>query len=223
MEIPPALSWTEAACIPITFVVAHDALITNGQMITGTDVLVNAASSGIGVAAIQIGRFLGAGEVIGSSRSADKQDALRKLGASAVVDAASPTFVEEVRAATHGDGVQVVVDSIGGPTLPVNMEAMRLEGRLVSVGRMGGTSSACDLDLLALKRLRLIGVTNRTRTLGQQAECVRRFLNDAGGGLSSRALTPHIDREFPWTQALAAQDYLASGRHVGKVVLRVKE
>jgi NADPH2:quinone reductase len=221
MVVPESLSWSEAASIPVTFVVAHDALVTNAALRPGESVLVNAAASGIGVATLQIASRKGAAPVIGTTRSVRKLDPLRPLGMTVGMDAAAEDFVEQVRTATAGTGVDVVIDNVGASVLAMNLEAMALEGRLVSVGRLGGTVAACDLDLLSMKRLRLLGVSNRTRTLDEQAELVRRFVSDLGPLLDVGAIRPRIEREFTWDQATAAQDYLEAGGHVGKLVLQV--
>lgn len=221
MRIPHGLSWAQAAAVPVTFVVSHDALVSNAELEQGSTVLINAASSGIGVASIQIARALGAGRIIGSSRSPEKFPALVEIGVDTCVDATDADFVEKVTAATDGSGVDIVIDSIGGPVLPKNLLCMAIKGRLVSVGRLGGTKGECDMDLMSLKRLRLIGVTNRTRTPEERAACAQRFMADMEEALASGRIIPPIDRVFPWEDAESAHSYLESGSHVGKVILSV--
>lgn len=221
MAVPASLSWSEAASIPVTFVVAHDALVTNGGLRTGESVLINAASSGVGVAALQIAAYKGAQPVIGSTTSTEKLERLRALGMTTGIDAGATDFADEVRAATGAAGVDIVIDNVGAPVLPTNLDAMAPGGRLISIGRLGGTVAQCDLDLLAMKRLHLIGVSNRLRTADEQAALVDRFLEDLGPALDAGAVRPHIDREFGWDEALLAHEVLETGRHVGKFVLQV--
>ena len=136
VPVPARLSWVEAGAWLNVFCTAHDAIVTNAGLAAGESILVNAASSGIGVAALQIARLVGAHPVIGSSRVPAKLERLRAYGMSVgvVADAGATKAVLE---ATSGKGVDVVIDSVGGTQLPENLRAMALKGRLVSVGRLG--------------------------------------------------------------------------------------
>src|SRR6185436_13494269 len=127
-------------------------------------ILINAASSGIGIAAIQIAKLLGAKPVIATSGSAAKLKALAGLGVDTGIDTSQGNFADAVLKATGDKGVNLIIDSVGGPVLADNMRSMALGARLVGIGRLGGKNSQIDLDLLALRRLKLIGVTFRTRT-----------------------------------------------------------
>jgi NADPH:quinone reductase-like Zn-dependent oxidoreductase len=120
---------------------------------------------------------------------------------------------------TGGKGVDIVIDHVGASQFEDNLRCMALKGRLVSVGRLGGNISAINLDFLALRRLQLIGVTFRTRTMEERAEISKRFIADVLPALADGRLRPAIDREFPVSEALAAQEYLASNAQLGKVVL----
>jgi NADPH2:quinone reductase len=130
-------------------------------------------------------------------------------------------FADAVLTATDGRGVDVIIDHVGAPYLADNLRCMALCGRLVSVGRLGGGKGACDLDVLALKRLQCIGVTFRTRTLDERIAIAQRFTADLLPALADGRLRPLIDRIFPLPEALAAQTYMASNAQVGKIVLMV--
>src|SRR5215467_9229934 len=165
MKIPSGMSWSEAAAIPNVFVTAHDALVTNAACAPGESVMVTAAPSGVGTAAVQIARHIGANPVIATTRTPAKAAALRALGAHTVVDTRETgAWVDTVLAATGGRGVDVVIDHVGGPMLEDNIRALALKARLVSVGRNAGRVGDCDLDEIARKRARIIGITFRTRT-----------------------------------------------------------
>ncbi|MGE3539448.1 MAG: zinc-binding dehydrogenase, partial [Candidatus Tectimicrobiota bacterium] len=165
MRVPERLSWEEAAAIPVAYMTEHDALITNAHLQSGESVLIHAISSGVGVAALQIARLWGARPIMGTSGMDDKLAALSAEGLDRGINYRRENFAEAVLASTAGAGVDVVIDHVGGPHFHDNLRCMALRGRLVSVGRLGGRMGELDLDFLALRRLQLIGVTFRTRTL----------------------------------------------------------
>lgn len=221
MPVPPGLDWIAAAAFPNVFMTAHDALITHGRLRPGEAVLVNAASSGIGTAAIQIARLSGAGTVIATTRSAAKLERLRTLGADVAVDTSATPQREAVEAACGPRGVDVVVDSIGGSVFEDNLRSLAVRGRLIHIGRMGGTQARIDLEQLWLKRLRLIGVTFRTRTEAERIEVVRACARDLLGPLRDGRIVLPVERVFPLEALADAHALLESGAHFGKVVLRV--
>jgi NADPH:quinone reductase len=223
LPVPAGVDWTTAAAVPLTFITAHDAIATAGRLAPGGSVLVNAASSGVGVAAIQVARLLGAGTVIAASTSPGKYATLRAAGVSAdaELDAAAGDFAEQVLAATGGRGVDVVVDNVGAPAFPANLAAAGLGARIVSVGRLGGAIASVDLDELSRKRVSVVGVTFRTRSRQQAAEVFVAAGAVLGPALADRRLTVLVDRTFDLTEAAAAEDYLGTGSHIGKVVLTV--
>lgn len=219
MPVPEHLDWTQAAALPNTLITCHDALVTNGRLQPGESVLINAGSSGIGIAAIQIARFLGAGTVIASSRSPEKLPALRQLGADATIDLSRKSLTDGVREATDGGGVNLIIDSVGGPDFPDNMAALAVKGRLVSVGRLGGDLSEINLDLIALKRLKIIGVTFRTRDAAETIACAQACARDLLPAVTSGAILPVVDRVYPVDEIDAAHCYMETDAHTGKIVL----
>jgi NADPH:quinone reductase-like Zn-dependent oxidoreductase len=222
LRVPDGLSWPMAAAIPTWFLTAHDALITNGRMARGEAVLVQAVASGIGLASVQVAKAMGAGLVLGTSRSTEKLARIKsELGLDVAIDAGSENFVACTREATGGEGADVIIDNVGASVFDGNIEALALGGRLVGVGRLGGKTAAIDLDLLALKRLSLIGVTFRTRTIAQKAAVGQSAMRDLAPLIEAGTLCPIIDRTYPLAEALAAQDYMRSNRHFGKIVLTI--
>jgi NADPH:quinone reductase-like Zn-dependent oxidoreductase len=221
MPAPERLSWQEAACVPIVFVVVHDALFVSGQLRAGETVLVTAAPSGVGVATLLLAKFLGA-KVIGTSRSADKLERLKAHGLDAGVVTGSAGFGEAISRVIGDDGVDMVVDNIGADVLAPCLEALAVGGRFVTIGRMSGvTKGELDVDRLAERRLHLYGVSNRLRTQAQRAESAKRFLADLLPALSDSRLRPVIDRRFPLDEIAAAGAYLEADKHVGKVVIEI--
>jgi NADPH2:quinone reductase len=221
MAVPATVSWTEAGGFPTTFVTAHDALRSAGHVEAGSSVLVNAASSGVGVAALQLARLFGAGTLVASSTSAAKLDALRgrDVPFDVGVVADNPEIVEEVVAATGGRGVDVVIDSVGGPAWATNLGVAALGARIVSVGRVGGLVTEVNLDEVARKRVSLVGVTFRSRSSSEARAVIASAAADLVPALAEGRLHVVVDRTFPLEEAAAAHDYLRRNEHVGKVVL----
>jgi NADPH:quinone reductase-like Zn-dependent oxidoreductase len=219
MRIPDGLAWADAAAAPNVFVTAHDALVTNAGLSPGEAVMVTAGPSGVGTAAIQIARHLGADPVLATTRSPGKAAALRALGAHRVVETRDGGWVDAVLEATGNRGVDVIVDHVGGPMLADNIRVLALQGRLVSVGRNAGRVGDCDLDEVARKRARIIGVTFRTRTPDEALACSERFAAHLLPALAAGALRPVLDRVFPFPELAAAHAYMLSDAQVGKIVL----
>ncbi len=221
MRVPDTLGWVEAAAFPNVFMTAHDALVTNAGLATGEVVLVNAASSGIGLAAIQIARLMGAKTVIATSRSADKIARLAAFGVDVAIDTGSESMVQAVAAATGGRGVDIVVDSLGGAVFEDNLKSLAVRGRLVNIGRLAGSRATIDLDALWLKRLRLIGVTFRTRSEAERLDVVQACARDLLPHLEAGRIRLPIERTFPLEALADAHAAMQADRHFGKFVLTV--
>lgn len=219
MRIPDGVSWTDAGGFINVFTTAHDAIVTNGQLKAGESILINAASSGIGMAGIQIARLMGARPVIASSGSASKLKQLMPLGIDVAVDTTKGNFADQVIEATGKKGVDVIIDSIGASVFPDNMRCMAIGGRLVGVGRLGGKMSEIDLDLLALRRIKLIGVTFRTRTDDERAACVAAAARDLLPAFADGRIKPVIDCVMPMSEVREAHARMKSNQHIGKIVL----
>jgi NADPH2:quinone reductase len=221
VPIPERLSWEEAATIPVSYNTEHNALITNARLKPGESVLINAASSGVGVAAVQISKLFGAKPIMGTGGSPEKLQALAELGMDVGINYRAENFADAALAVTKGAGVNVIIDHVGAPFLKDHLRCMALEGRLVSVGRLAGRVGELDLDFLALRRLRLIGVTFRTRTLEERIGVTRACAADLMPAFADGRLKPVINRVYPLHQALEAQAYMASNAQLGKIVLTV--
>jgi len=219
IAVPSNLSWAEAAAFPNVFVTAHDAMVTAGGFKRGEAVLVNAAASGIGTAAVQIARALGARTIIGTSRSAAKLDKVRPLGLTHAVVAGEQSLEAAVKAATADKGVDLVVDTVGGPALAETLRVMAMNGRLVNIGRMGGRFGELDMDRLSFFGLKLIGVSFRARSREETLGCIQACARDLLPHLASRAIGIPVERTFPLAEIAAAHDFVEKDAHVGKVVL----
>ena len=223
MRVPAGMSWAEAAAIPNVFVTAHDALVTNAAAAAGEAVMVTAGPSGVGTAAIQIARHIGAAPVLATTRTPAKAAALRALGAHEVVDTREAGWVDAVLGATGGRGVDVIIDHVGGPMLADNIRVLALKARLVSVGRNAGRVGDCDLDEVARKRARIIGVTFRTRTPEESLQCSERFAAHLLGAVANGALKPVLDQTFAFERLADAHRYMLSDAQTGKIVLTVED
>jgi NADPH:quinone reductase-like Zn-dependent oxidoreductase len=219
MRKPARLSWAQGACFPNAFTTAHDALITHGQLRAGQTALINAASSGVGMAGIQIARWAGASTVIATSRSADKLRALVPLGITHPVVGGKPSWIDAVMAVTHGRGVDVLADCIGASVFEDNLKVMALEGRLIQIGRLGGKTAPIDLDFLALRRISIVGVTFRTRIPDETIACVQACARDLLGPMEAGEITPVVDRSFELAHAVEAAAHLMSDAQTGKIAL----
>ena len=216
--IPDALSFPEAAALPNVVVTAHDAMVTHGQVTSGDAVLITAGSSGVGTAAIQIARWLGASPILTTTRSPQKAAALIELGATDVIDTTQSDWPDRVRERS-GEGVQAVIDQVGGSLFPALLHTLALRGRYVSVGRNDGSKADLDLDLVALKRLHLIGVTFRTRSSEEALRCSERCAADLLEAIYQGALRPVLDRVFPLEALPEAHTYMLTNQQIGKIVL----
>jgi NADPH2:quinone reductase len=219
IAIPDRLSFEQAGTLPLALLTLHDALVTNGRLRSGESVLIQGASSGVGLMGLQIAKALGARLVIGSSTHDARRARLKEFSADLAVDTRDPAWVDQVLAATDRKGVDLVVDMISGPLINQTMTATAIRGRIVNVGRLGGNTAELDMDLHALRRLDYIGVTFRTRTVEEVREIVRRMRADLWELVADGRLALPIDRRFPLTEAPAALAHMRANAHFGKVVL----
>lgn len=221
MAMPPALSWEEAAGIPLTFLVSYDMLVLQGRLEAGEWLLVNGVSSGVGVASLQLAKALGA-KVIGTSGSAAKLEGLKRLGLDVALCTRSADFAPAVLEATGGRGADLAVNTVGGTVFAEDIRALAFEGRLAMVGYVDGVLNA-DLDLGALhaKRLTLFGVSNKLRSKEQRAAAVPRFVAEVMPHFASGRIKPQVDRVFDFASLPDGKARMEAGDHVGKIVLRM--
>jgi len=221
MHMPSAMSYEQAAGLPVALQTMHDAVVTHGQLAPGQSVLVQGASSGVGLMALQIAKLKGAGVVIGSSTNADRRARLKGYGADVVVDTKDDGWVRQVRDATGGEGVHLVVDQITGGLASQTLHATRILGRIVNVGRLGGNQAEFDFDIHARRRITLIGVTFRTRSKAEVREISRRMLAEIGPAIDDGRLSLPISEVFTFSDLPAALARMGANLHFGKIVLRL--
>jgi putative PIG3 family NAD(P)H quinone oxidoreductase len=219
-RIPPELDWVAAAAVPEAFITAFDALVTLGQLRTGERVLVHAVGSGVGLAAVQVACAVGA-VPYGTSRTPGKIERAHALGLAdglALPDGPE-ALAERVRAWTGGRGVQVVLDLVGGPYVPVGLASLAERGRLVLVGLVAGRRAEVDLGLVLSRRLTVHGTVLRGRSLAEKVAVTRTFAAQVVPLLADGRLRPVVDATFPLDSVRLAHERLESNETFGKVVL----
>ncbi len=217
-RVPASLSDEDAAAVPEAFVTAYDALVVRGGLQPGERVLVSAAGSGVGTAAVQIARALGC-MVIGTSRTASKLERARALGLDVAIEAQDGVFAKAVLAATGGAGVDVVLELVGGRYVAEDVEACASLGRVVLVGLTGGRGCELDLGTVLRKRLTLTGTVLRSRPLHEKIAAARLLERNLVPWLSAGRVRACIDRVFPLAEAAAAHAHVAADATFGKVLL----
>jgi len=220
MAVPSNVPLVDAAAIPEVWITAWDALVLQGGLRPGHTALVHAGGSGVGTAAIQIAKAMGASVVV--TVSTDKRAACRALGADAVVDyRAGEDFVAAARDASGGSGVDVVLDVVGGDYLDRNVAALRVGGTIVQVGVMGGGTTTLNLGALLPKRATLRGTVLRARPLEEKIAVTRQFAVEVLPWFADGTVRPVIDRRYPLDRVVDAHRYMESNANVGKILLDV--
>lgn len=217
--MPHGMSFEEAATLPLALTTMHNAVVTNGLLQAGQSVLVQGASSGVGLMALQVARLKGAKPVIGSSTSPDRRSQLTRFGADLAVDSSDGGWVDQVLAATEGRGVDLIIDQVSGKVANPNLRATRVLGRIVNVGRLGGSHADFDFDTHAARRITYVGVTFRTRSIAEIRAIFRAARDDLWPAVESGQLKLPIDRVFPFAEIRDAFAHMEANRHLGKIVV----
>jgi NADPH:quinone reductase len=220
MALPQAdMSFEQAAMLPVALQTMHDALVGHGGLQAGQAVLIQGASSGVGLMGLRMARVLGAGLVIGSSTDPVRRAGLLDMGAQLAIDSRDPDWPAQVLAATGGAGVNLVVDMLAGPVMNANLTATALGGRIVNVGRLAGRVAPFDFDLHALRRIQYLGVTFRTRTVAQVRALVAHMQADLGPALAAGELSLPLAARYAFDDLPQALAHMAANRHFGKIVV----
>jgi len=217
LAIPEGWSAVEAATLPENLFTVYDNLVTRGNLKSGETVLIHGGTSGIGSMAIMLARALGA-IPIATAGTPEKCEACLRLGAARAINYNQLDFVEA------SQGVDVILDLVGGPYLERNLDALAPEGRLVIVSTQGGRTAPLDIGKLMSKRLRILGSTMRVRTAAAKGEVAQVLLQNVWPLLPAKTtIRPVIDSVFPLADARLAHERLESGEHIGKIVLEVRQ
>lgn len=218
IAVASRLSYEEAAAIPEAFITAHDALFTQLRLGLGERLLIHAVGSGVGTAALQLAKVAGA-TVIGTSRAAWKLERAQELGLDVGIDTSQEDVAEAVLRETGGDGVDAILDLVGGPYLAANIELLAVKGRMTVVGLMAGRSAELDMGAVLRKRLHIVGTSLRMRPLEEKISAARAFDRDVGELLATGVVRPVIDRVFTMEEVVEAHRYMESNANFGKLIL----
>jgi putative PIG3 family NAD(P)H quinone oxidoreductase len=219
MAVPAGMSLHDAAAIPEVFITAWDALVVQGGLTSGRWAMVHAGASGVGTAAIQICKAIGARIIV--TCSSGKVQSCKDLGADVVVDYTSQDFVEEVQRATNGSGVDVILDVIGGDYVERNVASLAVKGHIIQVGVMAGKPLPFNVGLLLGKRASITGTVLRARPLDEKIAITQRFVAEMLPLFGTGALKPVIDSSYPIADIAKGHEFMASNANVGKIVIDI--
>jgi len=218
LPVPSSVASKDAAAVAEVFLTAWDALVVQGGLTSGRWALIHAGASGVGTAAIQIAKAIGARVVV--TCSAGKADACRDLGADIVLERSPADWLAALRDSVPG-GVDVILDVIGGEEADRNLKAVRTDGAIIQVGLMGGASAKVNLGLILAKRITWIGTTLRARPLERKLELCQRFIDEVIPLFESGALRPVIDSRYAFDGIADAHRYMESNANVGKILIDI--
>jgi putative PIG3 family NAD(P)H quinone oxidoreductase len=218
MPAPKGVDLTAAAGIPEAFLTAFVNLAIDGGLAAGETALIHAGASGVGLAAIQVAKFLG-GRVAATTRTTAKLQALRDAGADLAVDTSNSRFAEAVTEAWGRDAVHVILDPVGAATLAGDLRVLAPGGRVIFLSTMSGREAPLDIALLMSKRGSLVGSTLRGRSRAEKAELVARFRDRLLPGFADGRLRVVVDMVFPPTQAAAAFQRMRDNLNIGKILI----
>jgi putative PIG3 family NAD(P)H quinone oxidoreductase len=221
LPVPDSLTLVEAASLPEAYFTVWSNLYEFARLTSGERLLVHGGSSGIGVTAIQLAKALGS-RVAVTAGSDDKCRFCERLGAEIAINYRTTDFVSALQEFTHGQGVNVVLDMVGGSYLARNLAVLAPEGRLVVIATQGGAQAEIDLRAVMMKRLVITGSTLRPRSVEFKQQIRDQLLARVWPLIANERLKPVVDRVFPFAEAPAAHAYLESGAHIGKIVLELK-
>ena len=221
LPVPDSMDLLQGGTYSSAFLTMHDAIVTNGKFEAGQSILIQGASTGVGIMGLQIGKYLGASLVIGTSTNDGRRAKLAEFGADLALDSRDPGWVDQVLEATDGQGVDLVIDQISGYAANQNMSATKVHGRIINVGRLGVEVDQFDFNKHAERRLTYIGTTGRTRSLEEHAEVFRSARADLWDAMEAGKFRMPIDSTFDISEAAAALERAAANKHFGRIMLTV--
>ncbi len=220
LPVPAGLSLLEAAALPETYFTVWSNVFERGALQPGEAFLVHGGSSGIGLTAIQLAKQFGA-TVYTTVGSSEKADACRRAGADRVINYHEEDFVEVLKQATDGNGVNVVLDMVGGDYIPRNLKSLAVEGRLVQIAFLKGSRVELDTMPIMRKRLTFTGSTLRPRSRAEKADIAKALQDKVWPLLDQGLCHPVIHATFPLADAAEAHRLMESSKHIGKIMLEV--
>ncbi|MDF1582533.1 MAG: NAD(P)H-quinone oxidoreductase, partial [Methyloprofundus sp.] len=220
LPIPTGLSFIQAAALPETYFTVWSNLFDRAQLKAKETVLIHGGSSGIGTTAIQLAKAFGA-QVIITAGSNDKCQFCTELGADLAINYRSQDFVQAVKDYTNGNGVNVILDMLGGDYFPRNIKCLDYDGRLVHIALQKGIKAEINLLPIMLKRLSITGSTLRARNTQFKAAIAQQLQKNVWPLLATGQIKPIIQQTFPLAAAEQAHALMESSQHIGKIILTV--
>lgn len=220
LPVPDGLDMAQAAVLPEALFTVWKNLFLHGALKPQETILIHGGASGIGTTAIQMAKSWGA-TVITTAGNDEKCDACRKLGAALAINYKTQYFVEEIQRFTNNDGVDIVLDMVGGDYVPRNIELLRYGGRHVSIAFLRGIAAEINIRSVMHKNLTLTGSTLRARPPEEKADLANGIFQHIWPSLEEGIIKPVLFKTFPLEQAMRAHNALETGDHIGKIVLTV--
>jgi len=215
------MDYLKASTYPIALATMHNAIVTAGNFIKGQSILIQGASSGVGLMGLQVAKHLDAKIVIGTTTKPDKFEKLKSFGADIVVNSKDSDWVDQVLSVTNGEGVDLIIDQLSGYTVNQNMQATKIKGRIVNVGRLAGGTTEFNCDLHALRRIHYEGVTFRTRSIEEIRNVYSNMWNDFEKLVETGELSLPVEKVFDFKDVAEALSYMSNNQHFGKLVLKL--
>lgn len=219
MAIPDGMTFEQASTLPVGLNTLHNALVTAGRLTAGDYVLVQGASSGVGIIGLQMAKLLGAKFVVGTSTSDTRRARLKEFGADLALSTADADWPEQLLKATDGRGLDLTVDMLSGPTVNQTMRCTAVKGRIVNIGRLAGMKAEFDFDAHARLRIDYIGVTFRTRGIDEIHDVLVRMRDDLWEHVKAGRIRVPIDETFALAQAPEGHERMRANKHFGKILL----
>ncbi len=220
LPLPDGFSLVQAAAIPETFFTVWSNIFDRANLVAGETLLVHGGTSGIGTTAIQLAKSFGA-EIFVTAGTDEKCQFCQQLGADAAINYKKEDFVEEISIITEKNGVNVILDIIGGDYFPRNLKCLAEEGKLVQIAIQNGAKSEINLLPIMLKRLTITGSTLRSREISFKTRIAKQLLKNVWPLFESGKIKPVIYTTFPLTEASKAHELIESSQHIGKIVLTI--
>jgi len=221
MPVPSGWSFEQAAGLPEVFFTAYLNLFMEAGLKEGETVLIHGGASGVGTAGIQLAHHAGC-QVFVTAGTDEKIERCKQLGADLAVNYKKEDFAERIRAFSNGQGVDVILDMVGGPYLERNLSLLKVYGRLVFISMLGGAEVEMNLGALMGRRLRMIGSVLRPRPVAEKVSIKERFMAQFWSLLEDGTIAPVIDSVYAIEQANQAQAHMAANKNIGKIILKVR-
>jgi putative PIG3 family NAD(P)H quinone oxidoreductase len=218
VPVPDVLADPEAAAVPEAFMVAHDALSSQAKMRRGEVVLIHSVAGGVGSAAVQLAQVAGC-RAIGTAGSAEKLAAVARLARFTAVNYREEDFHDKIISIFGKNAVAVILDTVGAPYWKRNLDLLKVGGRLILLGMMGGAQAETPLAVVLAKRLRIMGSTLRQRPLEEKVVVTRSFASEVLPLLAEREVKPVVDSVFPFGRLHEATARMENNENIGKIVL----